>query len=210
MRTLALLSALLLTQAAAAQQVSLNGRLGADSALLVIDGQMRTLRVGQTQAGVKLLQVGDERASVEVGGRRLELRLGADPVAQKGGTASAASIVLRAGSGGHFMAEGSINGSAAQFLVDTGATSVSIGMNDAVRMGIDFRSGQPVRMQTANGVSLGYVVRLNRMRVAGVEVYGVEAIVTSANMPYVLLGNSFLSRFEMRQENDLMTLKQRY
>ena len=29
-------------------------------------------------------------------------------------------------------------------------------------------------------------------------------------MPYILLGNSFLTRFQMKRENDVMTLDLRY
>ena len=210
MRPLVLLTCLLLGgQAAWAQQVSLNGRMGADGALLVIDGQVRTLRVGQTQEGVKLLQVSDEQAVIDVGGQRVTLRLGAQPVSQKPAP-STRRIVLRVGSGGHFTGQGSINGAPAQFLVDTGATAVSMGLGDARRYGIDLRSGKPVRMQTANGVLQGYLVRLDRVKVGGVELYGVDATVGGPDMPYVLLGNSFLSRFQMTRDHEFMTLEQRF
>jgi aspartyl protease family protein len=35
-------------------------------------------------------------------------------------------------------------------------------------------------------------------------------VVGQAPMPYILLGNSFLNRFQMRRENDLMVLERRY
>lgn len=193
----------------AAQQVSLNGRLGSDSALLVIDGQVRTLRVGQAQHGVKLLQVGDESALVEVQGQRLQLRLGAEPVAQKP-SSGPQRIVMRVASGGHFLAEGSINGNAVRFMVDTGATAVSLGLSDAQRLGISLRGGQPIRMQTANGIVQGYRVLLDRVRVGNVEVYGVEAAIGGPSLPYVLLGNSFLTRFHMTRDHELMTLEKRF
>jgi aspartyl protease family protein len=34
--------------------------------------------------------------------------------------------------------------------------------------------------------------------------------VVPAAMPYILLGNSFLSRFQMRRDNDMMVLERRY
>lgn len=204
------LSLLLAALPVAAQQVSLNGRMGDDAALLVIDGKVRTLRVGQSHGGVKLVQVGDQQAQIEVGGQRLNLRLGADPVATKASSHGPQRIVLRAGSGGHFMAEGSINGAAALFMVDTGATAVSLSIADAERMGINYRNGRPVQMQTANGVIVGYLVVLDRVRIGSVEIGGVAATVAERDMPYVLLGNSFLSRFQMKRENDLMTLERRF
>ena len=48
------------------------------------------------------------------------------------------------------------------------------------------------------------------MRIAGVEVRNIEAIVIPAQMSHVLLGNSFLNRMEMRRDGETMTLTRRY
>jgi aspartyl protease family protein len=50
---------------------------------------------------------------------------------------------------------------------------------------------------------------LTSVRVGEVEVANVSAVVLPAQMPYVLLGNSFLTRFQMRRENDVMRLELR-
>jgi aspartyl protease family protein len=81
---------------------------------------------------------------------------------------------------------------------------------DAHRIGLDFSKGQPVRMNTANGVAQAYRVRLNSVRVGDVEVYDVEAIVSEQPMPFILLGNSFISRFSMRRDADQMVLEKRF
>jgi aspartyl protease family protein len=94
-------------------------------------------------------------------------------------------------------------------MVDTGATTVALGVDDAKRMGIDYQKGRPVRMGTANGVAQGWLVKLNSVKIGDVEVYEVEAIV-GPNMPYALLGNSFLSRFSMNRTSDQMVLERRY
>ena len=47
---------------------------------------------------------------------------------------------------------------------------------------------------------------LTSVRIGDVQVYNVDAVVSPAPMPYVLLGNSFLDRFQMQRENDVMTL----
>jgi aspartyl protease family protein len=67
-----------------------------------------------------------------------------------------------------------------------------------------------VRLQTANGVSQGWLVRLASVRLGDVEVYDVDAVVGTQSMPYVLLGNSFLSRFQMRRDNEQMVLERRF
>ena len=83
-------------------------------------------------------------------------------------------------------------------------------MHDAERAGIHYKNGQAVQISTANGAIQGFRLRLDSVRVGDVEVYGVDAVVTPQPMPFVLLGNSFLSRFQMKRENNLMTLDKRY
>lgn len=197
----------------AAPEVSLNGSLGRSAALLVINGEVKTVRVGQEHQGVRLLEVSDGRAVVSVEGRRLELRLGAAPVAQGGGGGPAAGggrIVLQADSGGHFVTLGSINGGTVRFMVDTGATAVSLSKSDADRLGLRYQNGRAIRIQTANGTINGYLMTLDRVRIGDVEIGGVQATVAERDMPFVLLGNSFLSRFQMKRENDTLTLERRF
>jgi aspartyl protease family protein len=86
---------------------------------------------------------------------------------------------------------------------------VAFGVNDAKRMGIDYQKGQLIRMGTANGVTQGWRVKLNSVRIGDVEVYDVEAVV-GPDMPFALLGNSFLSRFSMNRTSDQMVLERRY
>ncbi len=194
----------------AAQNVTLSGSM-AGKALLVIDGAPRTVVVGETRQGVKLIAVSSNEATVEIEGRRLLLPMGGAPV-NLGGAASegiGTQIVLTAGSGGHFFSQGSINGRTVQFVVDTGATYVAIGQADADRIGLAYKKGRPSMVGTANGQVTAYLTSLDVVRVGDVQVYNVEAVVLPATMGTVLLGNSFLSRFQMRRENDRMTLDRR-
>lgn len=196
---------------AAAQAVSLNGSIGTRAALLIIDGQPRTVSVGATVDGVRLLSVADGGADVELGGRRVSLRIGGAPVSVGGGARSAggSQIVLTAGPGGHFTSGGSINGKAVRFMVDTGATTVAIGQADADRIGLDYRNGTPGMSMTANGAVPTLRVVLSSVRLGDVEIANVQATVLPASMEYVLLGNSFLSRFQMQRDNDVMRLAKR-
>jgi aspartyl protease family protein len=209
MRRLAAM-ALLIAAPAFAQTVSMSGSLG-DKALLMIDGVPRTLTIGATVQGVKLVGVTGGNAVVEVNGKRVTLQLGGAQVniggvpTEGGGT----QIVLSADSGGHFFSSGSINGKSARFLVDTGATYVSMGANEAERLGLDYRAGQRGMTNTANGVMAVYKISLASVRVGDVQLYNVEALIGQAPMDHVLLGNSFLTRFQMKRENDTMTLSKR-
>ena len=195
---------------AQAQTVSMSGSLG-DKALLVIDGTPRTVAAGSTVQGVKLVSVSGNEALVEIGGQRRTLTLGGQvnigAVDSPGG---GSSIVLSADSGGHFFANGTINGKSVRFVVDTGATNVSMSQSVAERIGLDYRSGQRGVSNTANGQVQAYRVPLTSVRVGEVEIYNVAATVLPVPMDYVLLGNSFLTRFQMKRENDTMTLTKRY
>ena len=197
---------------AQAQSVMLTGTIGS-RAILIVDGSApKTVAVGETFQGVKLLSLAAEQATVEAGGKRVALRM--DQPVSIGGSGGAGGggtrIVLPASSGGHFMTQGVINGRSVNFMLDTGATTVALSAADAQRIGLDFSKGQPVRVNTANGIAQGWRVRLNSVRVGDVEVYDVEAIVSQQPMPYVLLGNSFISRFSMRRDADQMVLEKRF
>ena len=197
---------------AAAPTVTLAGSMGADKALLVIDGQPRTLAVGGTAQGVTLRRLADGQADVDVAGRTFTLRLGGAPARLAGaGSADASNasngdIVLPMGAGGHFGGQGTINGKTVQFLVDTGATTVALSQREASRIGLDWQRGKPGLTQTANGPVPVYAINLTSVRLGGVEIANVAAIVLPADMPVVLLGNSFLGRFSMRQDSDVLRL----
>jgi aspartyl protease family protein len=197
--------------AAAAQSVTLNGSIGSQQALLVIDGQPFAVGVGKEVKGVRLLSLSGPQAEVAVGGARRTLLLGAGPVKISGDGAarSGSEIILTAGSGGHFNTVGQINGKAVSFMVDTGATKVSMGQSEADRLGVDYKSGTRGLAETANGRVPVYAVVLNSVRVGDVEVANVEALVLPSAMPHILLGNSFLTRFSMKRENEVMRLEKR-
>lgn len=200
-----------LAGAAAAQTVVLSGMLGQSKALLLIDGQPHTLAAGASARGVTLRRVGDGEVDVEVGGRSATLRMGGAP-ARLGGAASPSGgqeIVLSAGPGGHFLSTGQINGQSVRFMVDTGATAVAISQSEAVRIGLDFKNAPRSLTSTAGGTVPVHQVVLNAVRLGEVEVYQVQAVVLPAEMPFVLLGNSFLSRFSMQRDNDVMRLRRR-
>ncbi|MDT7835783.1 retropepsin-like aspartic protease family protein [Aquabacterium sp. OR-4] len=198
---------------AAAQSVSLAGSMGTGRALLMIDGQPQTLAVGASARGVTLKRLGDGEAEVEVAGQRRLLRLGAAPAQVGGGSGDSALsgtvIVLPAGQGGHFVTQGLINGRSVQFVVDTGATYVALSQSEANRIGLDWKNGTRSLTQTANGTVPVHQIMISSVKIGGVEVANVRATVVPAEMPVVLLGNSFLDRFAMRRDGDIMRLEKK-
>ncbi len=207
---LAAAASLLWLGRASAGQVVLAGRMG-ERALLVVDGKAHTVAVGEGAAGVRLLRWHDDLAEVDAGAGPVKLRIGGAPALLHGTqrASTAREIVIPAAGGGHFMAQGAINGQAVQFMVDTGATLVALGQADAARLGVDLSKAQTAVTQTANGPVPTRLVTLTRVRVGEVELANVGAAVLPMPMPYVLLGNSFLARFQMRRDNDVMRLELR-
>lgn len=199
--------------AAMAQTVGLSGMLGG-KALVIVDGSApKTIAAGDSYKGVKIVSTQGDQAVVEIGGKQHTLRVGDAPASVGGSAGSGAGsnrVVLTAGNGGHFFTLGQINGKSTQMVVDTGATSVAMSVNEAQRLGVDFKSGQPIQMSTANGMTQGWLIKLNTVRVGDVVVHNVDAVVTIGSMGIVLLGNSFLTHFQMTRANEQMVLEKRY
>lgn len=186
------------------------GTFGSTAAILSINaGAPKTVKVGQSFGGVTVIAVDKDRATVDVDGKRRVLQRG-QTYSSGGAGSSAQSVTLSAGAGGHFMADGQINGGAIRFMVDTGATSIALPAGEASRLGIDYRKGQRGMVNTAGGQTPAYAVKLDRVRVGDIELQNVDAIVIEQGLNVVLLGNSFLNRTEIRREGQTMTLTRRF
>lgn len=206
-------AALCLGPAAYAQTVALTGMLGGKALLMVDGGAPKSVAAGESHKAIKVVSTQGDTAVLEIAGKRHTLRVGDAPAsvgATAGGSANGTKVVLTAGSGGHFLTQGQINGRAVPLLVDTGASLVSLSVAEAERVGLNYKTGQAVQMSTANGIIPGWRLQLASVKIGDVTVYGVDAIVSAGAMPYVLLGNSFLARFQMTRTNDQMVLEKRY
>lgn len=116
------------------------------------------------------------------------------------------TVVLKRGLDGHYRAEALINGEKVEVLVDTGATGVAISQRVADKLGL--ASMNAIRTNTANGDTIGYMVRLNSVKIGGVEANDVAAMIAPGLGGDVLLGMSFLSRMDVRLYKGEMTIKQ--
>ena len=119
---------------------------------------------------------------------------------------NANEVVLQRGLDGHYRAEALINNQKVSVLVDTGATGVAI--SQAVADKLQLKSVAAVRTNTANGDSVGYMVRLESVKVGGVEANNVSAMIAPGLDGDVLLGMSYLGRMDVRLFNNQMTIKQ--
>jgi aspartyl protease family protein len=187
--------------------------LTAGKAVVTINGgKPQTLMTGQTTAdGVKLVSASTESAVFEVGGKRQTLSMG-QTISIGGGPVSAQRATLAAGSGGHFVTTVTINGVSMRFMVDTGATMVTLNSEEAKRARVDYRSGQKAVLQTANGTVPAWRVKLDTVRLGDITLNNVDGVVVEGKVmgELGLLGMSFLNRVEMRRDGQTMTLIRRF
>ncbi len=179
-------------------------------ALVVVDGGNRQMvKVGEkTTEGVKLVSNKPGAAVFEVEGKQRRLQIGQSIVSSA--AAEKPATTLTADAQGHYLAQGSINGASMRFLVDTGATFISLGAADAKRAHIDPLKGIPGISMTANGPARVWKVKLSSVKLGGISLSDVDATVHEKDMPVVLLGMSFLNRMDIRRDGMSMTLTQRY
>lgn len=205
--------AILLSTASSAPATEVNvvGLFSGKAMVSINGGKHRVIAAGETSPeGVKLITADSSTAVLEIDGKRQNLGMGKSasiPPADGGGNQSA---VLAADIQGHFVTTGSINGTSARMMVDTGATMVSMGKDEARRLGISYLNGERGMVSTANGVVPAYRVNLNTVRVGNLVLNQVDGLVQEASMPYVLLGMSFLKRLEIKQDGTNMTLLKKY
>ncbi|MDO3387218.1 TIGR02281 family clan AA aspartic protease [Gilvimarinus sp. SDUM040013] len=180
------------------------------TALIEINGKQRMLRAGQTSPeGVTLVSSSRAGAEVEFQGQTYNLTL-ERRIATSFEEAASAEVRISSGQGGHYETKGYINGMPADFLVDTGATSVSMSGQHAEELGLNYLSGNPLQVSTANGVTTAYGIWLDSVAVGLIEIKHVEAVVIPGNSPRtILLGNSYLGLVDMSTENGVLVLKSR-
>ncbi len=197
-----------LSAPAFALDVTVVGLFPGKAVVQIDGGAPRTIAAGQkTPEGVALVSTDRESATFDIGSSRKVLKIGQQQVGRPSG---AASVTLSADARGHFTVDGQINGTAVRFLVDTGATVISLSRTDAERLGLDYRSGTASLMSTANGATGAWKIRLDTVRVGEISVNAVDAaVVDTPSMP-PLLGMSFLNRMDLRREGQVLSITKRF
>jgi aspartyl protease family protein len=108
---------------------------------------------------------------------------------------------------GHYHARGQINGRDVEFLLDTGATEVSVPAVVANRLRL--RKGAEMQVNTANGILIVYAARLERVQLGNIVLHNVKAHINPGiKTDEVLLGMSFLKQLEFSQRGNTLTLVQ--
>ncbi|HNU66189.1 MAG TPA: TIGR02281 family clan AA aspartic protease [Methylotenera sp.] len=198
--------------AQAATQVNIVGLFSNKAVVIINGGKPKTLSVGQTSEGVKLLAADSQTATLQIEGKTQQLGMGqAASVGGNSANAGVASVTLYADTAGHFISECYVNGAPLKFLLDTGATTVALNSGDAKFAKIDYKRGEPIQVSTANGVVTAYRVTIATLKIGALTLNQVEASVLEGGSPsVVLLGMSALNRLDMKRQDIALTLSKKY
>ena len=194
-----------------ATQVNVVGLFNGKAMVSINGGKHRVMAAGEiSPEGVKLISADSAGAVLEIDGKRKTLGMGKSASIPSADGSGNQSALLTADLRGHFVTTGSINGTSARMVVDTGASMVSMGKDEAKRLGISYLNGERGSVSTANGVVPAYRVTLDTVKVGNIMLNQVDGLVQEGSMPYVLLGMSFLKRLEIKQDGTNMTLLKKY
>ncbi len=178
------------------------------AAVLVIDGQRKMLREGQSHAGVTLVSSRSQIATLEVDGQRQVLGL-SDRVGTNYVAAETRSVDIHRNAYLQYHTTAEINGRQIPVMVDTGANLVAMNENHARRLGIDLEKAQATQVETASGLAQAWMVSLRSVNIGGIEVHNVEAGVLQGNFPAsILLGMTYLRHVKIEENQGVMTLSQ--
>lgn len=191
----------------AEEGIAVMGLIG-DKAMMKINGAHRTLSIDETSPeGVTLLSIDAKRRYVmlDINGKREKYLLGV------GTDSGSQSVIIKPDEVGMYRINGKINDKEVPFIVDTGATFVTINKNVADRLDIDESDAKlKGTAETANGEIPIYVVSMDKIEIAGLTIKNVDVAVHEGEYPSkVLLGMSFLKKVKMEYINESLRLDKR-
>ena len=198
---------LILTQriSFAIDNIVING-LFKDKVVVTIDGKQRILKKNKLTAdGLRLIKANSKEATIEINGTSKIFTLDEKIVSTfSEGKHTPLIIVkkvkIKADNSGQYVKQGKINGKLVEFLVDTGATYVSINSNLAKQLRIKYEDGKQLIMETAMGQDTAYEVTLKSVKIGDIELRNVTGIVSDKMTDTVLLGMSFLGKLKVKSE----------
>lgn len=196
----------------AVEKIIVNG-LFQDKAVVSIDGKRRVLKKNEpSPEGVTLIEADSKKAIIEIDGERQTYTLGTQIGGSYEKPEEGKKLIIVPGPGDMYRISGSINGFATKFVVDTGASLVTMNSSVAKRVGIDYKlTGTESVVYTASGKNKMYIVKLDRVRVGDIELRDVQGAVLDGDYPVeALLGMSFLGRLDMKREGRIMELQKKY
>ena len=180
-----------------------------NKALVIVDGKQKVLQVGSTFRDVTLVSASSRFAILRFNGETQKFELGSarrfsNDSSQK------ATLTVTSGYGGTYQTTGLINGKPVDFIIDTGASTVSLNAKLADQLGIKYKGGKEVSVITASTKVPGYMITLDRVSIGSIRLKNVEATVIESDQPhFALLGNSFLKYLTIVHKDGRMKLIQK-
>ncbi len=180
--------------------------LHGEKAKVSVDRRLHLLKPSETvkKGRVTLMSGAKSHAIVRVDGMNYLYKRGASR-----GTLLPSEVVLSRDASGMFASQGAINGKTVTFIVDTGASYVSLSSDQARKLKLRYKKNKPVKLHTASGTETGYVTTLDSVRLGGIVQLDVEAVILRGRFPSViLLGSTFLQGLRITQTEAFMKIAQ--
>ena len=207
MKKAAFLMFLWFSMAAVAQNVGLQVQaLFPNAAVVKINGQQKTLRVGDSHAGVTLLEADSRQGTFDINGEKHILKV-SQLITGKYKEPEKKVVTIPRDALLQYRTVATINGRRVAVMVDTGANIVAMSTTHASSVGLKYDEGLPTQVETAGGVANAWFVKLDSVDVGGIQVENVEASVVEGGYPTtILLGMSYLKHVEMVESGGILSL----
>ena len=198
----------------AIENIIING-LFKDKVVATIDGRQQILKKNKlTAEGVKLIKSNSKEAIIEIDGISkiftLDEKIG-NTFKTTSDDKNTISIrnraIIKGDANGMYLTKGQINGKTVEFLIDTGATYVSMSSDLAKQLKIKYEKGNKIQLETAKGMSIAYEIKLKKVKVGDIELYNILGVVSDDMPSITLLGMSFLRKLDMKRKGKTMILE---
>lgn len=116
-------------------------------------------------------------------------------------------VTLKRNRYGHYVTQGNINNQSVTFMLDTGATDISV--PDKIAKELKLKYGQEQRYSTVNGSIIAYRTILKSVSIGDITLHNIRASINpKMDDDEILLGMSFLKNIEFTQRGDTLILRQ--
>jgi len=121
--------------------------------------------------------------------------------------ANSIEVILEPNRQNHYVVTGTINNKRVDFLLDTGATNVSVPLPLADKLGL--KKGPAGIASTANGDVMVYSTRIDTLTIGDIRLNNVRASINPGmEEDIILLGMTALSQIEFAQRGNTLILRQ--
>jgi clan AA aspartic protease (TIGR02281 family) len=119
------------------------------------------------------------------------------------GTASGAPFIMKQGENGHYFVDGIVNNHKLNFVIDTGASLITLPQKFAEKAGILCQ--HDAMSHTANGVTRSCTTTIQTLQFGNFTLKNIEAMI-APNLDQPLMGMNVLKQFRVEQNSGEMRL----